>query len=100
MIDSIVGIIQEVFSNYVILNYNNLYIKIFCNSTKFSEFLGKEKRVYVSLKFNENLSELECYGFLTREERELFFKATEGNRCWQQISSSDSFFNRLSRAYC
>jgi len=63
MIDSIMGTIQEVFSNYIILNYNNLYIKIHCNGAKFSEFLGKEKRVYVSLKFNENLSELECLWF-------------------------------------
>lgn len=92
MIDSIVGIIQEVFSNYVILNYNNVYIKIFCNGTKFSEFLGKEKKVYVSLKFNENLSELECYGFLTREERELFLKLQKvtgvGSKLALQILSS------------
>ncbi len=95
MIDSIVGIIQEVFSNYVILNYNNVYIKIFCNGTKFSEFLGKEKKVYVSLKFNENLSELECYGFLTREERELFLKLQKvtgvGSKLALQILSSIDF---------
>lgn len=95
MIDSIVGIIQEVFSNYVILNYNNIYIKIFCNGTKFSEFLGKEKKVYVSLKFNENLSEIECYGFLTREERELFLKLQKvtgvGSKLALQILSSIDF---------
>ncbi|WPX09813.1 Holliday junction branch migration protein RuvA [Anaerocellum danielii] len=95
MIDSIVGIIQEVFSNYVILNYNNIYIKVFCNSLKFSEFLGKEKRVYVSLKFNENLSEIECYGFLTREERELFLKLQKvtgvGSKLALQILSSIDF---------
>lgn len=95
MIDSIVGIIQEVFSNYVILNYNNIYIKVFCNGTKFSEFLGKEKKVYVSLKFNENLSEIECYGFLTREERELFLKLQKvtgvGSKLALQILSSIDF---------
>jgi len=95
MIDSIMGTIQEVFSNYIILNYNNLYIKIHCNGAKFSEFLGKEKRVYVSIKFNENLSEPECYGFLTREERELFLKLQKvtgvGSKLALQILSSIDF---------
>lgn len=95
MIDSIVGVIQEVFGNYVVLNYNNIYIKVFCNIKKFSEFVGKEKRIFVSIKFNENLSEIECYGFLTREERELFLKLQKvtgvGSKLALQILSSIDF---------
>ena len=95
MIDSIVGIVQEVYSNYIILSWDSIFIKVFCNASKFSEFVGKEKKVYVSLKFNENLSEVECYGFLTREERELFLKLQKvtgvGSKLALQVLSSIDF---------
>lgn len=74
MIDSILGVVEEVYNNYIILNFHNLFIKIFCNSAPFYEWIGREKRIYVYLKFNDMVSEIECYGFLTREERELFLK--------------------------
>ncbi|WAM30925.1 Holliday junction branch migration protein RuvA [Caldicellulosiruptor naganoensis] len=74
MIDSIVGVIEEIQNNFILLNYKNVILKIFCNTSQFFGLIGQEKRIYVHIKFNESLSELECYGFLTKEERELFLK--------------------------
>jgi len=74
MIDSIVGVVEEVQNNFIVLNYNNIFLRIFCNTSQFFSLIGKEKRIYVHIRFNESLSELECYGFLTKEERELFLK--------------------------
>ncbi|WP_039765446.1 MULTISPECIES: Holliday junction branch migration protein RuvA [unclassified Caldicellulosiruptor] len=74
MIDSIVGVIEEIQNNFILLNYKNVILKIFCITSQFLDLIGQEKRIYIHIKFNENLSELECYGFLTKEERELFLK--------------------------
>lgn len=74
MIEAINGKVENVYNNIAIVRIGNIYFRMFCNYNKFSKIIGKEHLIYTYLKWVETLGEIELYGFLDKEERELFLK--------------------------
>ena len=71
MIEFIIGKIEEIESNYISLNNNNIGYLIY-TSNPYSFEIGKEYKIYTYQNVKED--EITLYGFKTKEERNLFLK--------------------------
>lgn len=71
MIEFIIGKIEEIESNYISLNNNNIGYLIY-TANPYSFELGSEYKVYIYQNVKED--EITLYGFKTKEERNLFLK--------------------------
>lgn len=79
MIEAIKGKVESVFNNSAVIRIDKVYLKVFCNFNKFSKIIGEEHIIYTYLKWIETSGEIELYGFLEKEERELFLKLQKVN---------------------
>lgn len=71
MYDFIEGIVDEVYSNKVVINNNGIGYSVFCpNPYVFKE--SENVRIYLYNQIREDENSL--YGFKSKEERELFLK--------------------------
>lgn len=71
MIEFIIGKIEEIESNYIGLNNNNIGYLIY-TANPYSFEIGKEYKIYIYQNVKED--EITLYGFKTKEERNLFLK--------------------------
>ena len=71
MIEFIIGKVEELDSNYISLNNNNIGYLIYTGNP-YSFEIGKEYKIYIYQNVKED--EITLYGFKTMEERHLFLK--------------------------
>lgn len=71
MIEFIIGKVEEIDSNYISLNNNNIGYLIYTGNP-YSFEIGKEYKIYTYQNVKED--EITLYGFKTKEERNLFLK--------------------------
>ena len=71
MIEFIIGKVEELDSNYISLNNNNIGYLIYTGNP-YSFEIGKEYKIYIYQNVKED--EITLYGFKTKEERNLFLK--------------------------
>ena len=71
MIEFIIGKVEELDSNYISLNNNNIGYLIYTGNP-YSFEIGKEYKIYTYQNVKED--EITLYGFKTKEERNLFLK--------------------------
>ena len=71
MFEFIKGIIDDVESNYIIINNNNIGYKIYTPSP-YSFNVGEEYKVYLYQHIREDENSL--FGFKTKEDRDMFLK--------------------------
>lgn len=71
MIEFIIGKVEEIESNYIGLNNNNIGYLIY-TANPYSFEIGKEYKIYIYQNVKED--EITLYGFKTKEERNLFLK--------------------------
>lgn len=71
MIEFLIGKIEEIESNYISLNNNNIGYLIY-TANPYSFEIGKEYKIYTYQNVKED--EITLYGFKTKEERNLFLK--------------------------
>ena len=71
MIEFIIGKVEELDSNYMSLNNNNIGYLIYTGNP-YSFEIGKEYKIYTYQNVKED--EITLYGFKTKEERNLFLK--------------------------
>mgnify|MGYP004598792811 FL=1 len=71
MIEFIIGKVEEIESNYISLNNNNIGYLIY-TANPYSFEIGKEYKIYIYQNVKED--EITLYGFKTKEERNLFLK--------------------------
>jgi len=75
MIECIKGRVISVDRFGIILSVNDIiHIKINCNGNAFYKYLDKELLLYTHIRYNETNNEFECFGFIRKEEKELFLK--------------------------
>ena len=71
MIEFIIGKVEEIDSNYIGLNNNNIGYLIYTGNP-YSFEIGREYKIYTYQNVKED--EITLYGFKTKEERNLFLK--------------------------
>lgn len=73
MYEYLIGKIKEIESNYIVLEVGNIGYIIF-TASPYSFEIGKEYKIYVYEYVRED--EHSLYGFMTKEEKNLFLKLT------------------------
>ena len=71
MIEFIKGTVEEIESNYIGLNNNDIGYLIY-TANPYSYEIGKQYKIYIYQQVRED--EILLYGFKTKEERDLFLK--------------------------
>lgn len=71
MIEFIKGTVEEIESNYIGLNNNDIGYLIY-TANPYSYEIGKQYKIYIYQQVRED--EISLYGFKTKEERDLFLK--------------------------